>query len=383
MDLQKEVKKVASDLDLSQIFGLLREAIDASLGSDDKSNQNGLLLKLAGAEKLKEQASNLVEFLTTIPRNYYVFISLPHFVDTPFSFTKISENIDLVRIHGAPLVGIPVTKRSKALSSLSQSECPLPKPGHYLRIRVKGYCDGSTTNCIEAGLSSFKQYILMGILTGKFDFSYSSSFWPSQIDPMVFYFDVEDPSRTGRLKISESLSSLIKNIRLHEAPLKDALKQKEESAPRTILGFSGPQNPYPLGTKGTAILNSAETNENTASIKNALEWGFDSLASQADQTLSFMQLCISLEAILGIDSPKTGVTERLGDRCAYLLGRNVTERKKIRDEFKDFYKVRSHLIHGRSKKLSRKDSDWLYWGRDILFRVLNREIHWARELENS
>lgn len=380
--LTQEVQKDYKDtIGMFQIFDLLREKIDQMLSSVEKENQKGALSSLVDVRKFSQAAEEIVDFLITIPRKYYFFFKMLQFSDTPYSFTQITKDIHLVRVfeeETADLYEKIIRKRA------GYSEAPRIGAGFYLRVQVEGYCDGSDSNTIEEAMAKFKQYILMGMLSGKFELSHNH--WLDKAHSTVHYVDINDPNKLGELSISESLSNLMKKVKLREEHLKKALEPEPEDKPKSGfgllgLGLAGPINPYPMSLQGTKVLESSDSNPNTASIKNALEWGFDSLASEGDQTMSFMQICIALEAILGIDSKNIGVTERLGDRCAYLVGRNVTERKKIREEFDKFYKVRSHLIHGRSKRLMKDDRDWLYWGRNMLYRVIHKELYSAKDLE--
>jgi hypothetical protein len=58
---------------------------------------------------------------------------------------------------------------------------------------------------------------------------------------------------------------------------------------------------------------------------------------------------ICLEALLGDDS-STELTYKLQVRAALLLGGDIAERQRIRQIVKDFYTVRSKVVHGRARK---------------------------------
>jgi hypothetical protein len=58
---------------------------------------------------------------------------------------------------------------------------------------------------------------------------------------------------------------------------------------------------------------------------------------------------ICLEALLGDDSSQE-LTYKLQVRAALLLGGDIAERQKIRQIVKDFYTVRSKVVHGRARK---------------------------------
>jgi hypothetical protein len=108
-------------------------------------------------------------------------------------------------------------------------------------------------------------------------------------------------------------------------------------------------------------------------IKAALEWGFDAQESD-NQTLSFIQASIGLEALLGEKVDKDDpLTARLADRCAYLLGKTHRDREQIRERFKVMYRVRSKLVHGRSARLSLFDASQLTFARNTLEAVITEE----------
>lgn len=53
---------------------------------------------------------------------------------------------------------------------------------------------------------------------------------------------------------------------------------------------------------------------------------------------------VVIEALLGDDKPN--LTSRLASRLASILGRNENERKYIKKNFKELYKIRCNLVHG-------------------------------------
>ena len=82
-----------------------------------------------------------------------------------------------------------------------------------------------------------------------------------------------------------------------------------------------------------------------ARIKFAIDWYMQSLFND-DSVMSFIQLCIGLESIYGDDNYEGSLTKSLADRCAYLIGKSIPERKKIQSNIKEIYTFRSKVIHG-------------------------------------
>ena len=55
-----------------------------------------------------------------------------------------------------------------------------------------------------------------------------------------------------------------------------------------------------------------------------------------DETMSFIQICMGLEALLGDKKEKgsIGLTQTLSDRCSYLIGKGMSDREEIKSNLK-------------------------------------------------
>jgi hypothetical protein len=109
-------------------------------------------------------------------------------------------------------------------------------------------------------------------------------------------------------------------------------------------------------------------------IRTALEWSFDADSSD-NQTLSLIQACIGLEALLGDDAQDEPVVARLADRCAYVLGKSEKERIDIRKRFRRIYEIRSKLVHGRRARINPSDAEQLSAARTMLSDVITEEAN--------
>ncbi|MBI0276284.1 hypothetical protein I6H07_10785 [Hafnia alvei] len=89
--------------------------------------------------------------------------------------------------------------------------------------------------------------------------------------------------------------------------------------------------------------------------------------------MSFIQVCIGLESIFDYDY-EGGLTNILSDRCAYLIGKNINDRKNIKKAFKEIYQIRSKIIHGVRNHLSEKEEYLRYVARMYLNKSIMREI---------
>ncbi len=133
-----------------------------------------------------------------------------------------------------------------------------------------------------------------------------------------------------------------------------------------------------------SIANSLMENKSNEAlrIKSAIDW-FVQAEINEDDTMSFIQVCMGLESIFGDNDSEGGLTNTLADRCAYLIGRNIAERKKIKEEFKDMYKVRSKIVHGVKSHLSQNESHIKNSAFYYLQRAIFKEIRNLRDLPEN
>jgi hypothetical protein len=110
-----------------------------------------------------------------------------------------------------------------------------------------------------------------------------------------------------------------------------------------------------------------------ARIKAAIEWSFDSLASE-NETMAFLKVCIGLEALLGENEAGPSLTEALSDRCAYLIATSIKGRKNIKDRFKELYKIRSKIVHGAISHLDRENLIQLEYAKQFLRSAIRKEM---------
>lgn len=102
-----------------------------------------------------------------------------------------------------------------------------------------------------------------------------------------------------------------------------------------------------LVLKSVALTNQIinDTSYEALRIKSAIDWYIQSTITN-DTTMSFLQICIGLESIYGDDNSEGGLTNTLADRCSYLIGRDIKQRKYIKSRFLEIYRVRSKIVHG-------------------------------------
>jgi len=108
-------------------------------------------------------------------------------------------------------------------------------------------------------------------------------------------------------------------------------------------------------------------------IKTASEWYFNALCN-GNETFKFIQYTIAIESLLGDPKKQDRVTERLSDRCAYLLGNNQNERETIKKFFEKIYDIRSEIIHRRSLRIQEENSPFLTEAEKLTEKLIRKEI---------
>ena len=69
----------------------------------------------------------------------------------------------------------------------------------------------------------------------------------------------------------------------------------------------------------------------------------------------------------------------MANRCAFLLGVNQKERDSIIEDFNAIYNLRSEIVHGVVKKLSKPDNDLWIKAQVFLAMVVSKEFFSHKE----
>lgn len=163
-------------------------------------------------------------------------------------------------------------------------------------------------------------------------------------------FPLETFSESLPLSISKYLSSL-------------ELKANQPDNPEEIIDYIS-----------TIISHLIEDQSSEAKrIRMAIGWYMNSSYNE-DDTMAFLQICMGLEAIFGDDQDQGGLTKMLADRCAYLIGKNMTQRRKIKEGFGKIYTIRSKIVHGVINRLNEEDKSMRNYAKGLLQAALKREI---------
>lgn len=380
--LQVELEKNLSKwLGFYETYLLLKNEVDVFLGNNEAREFSGEFSSKFSREQIEHLSLSIVNTIKKLPTDYFYFFQLPNLnLDHNLKW-HITEDISFVKIIYKDIMAIIEDQSIRGINYSAESEGIVPS-GNYLRIKVRGYAVESDDSILYLNaLSRLKQFIFLSHLHGSITLNNSFTKYKFSNNKKVIYIDKETFKTTGSIKLSEHFSNVLAGIEFSEKHIKsfqEYINYKEEAIESksiftSILGR--PSLPELINNTQLEILKSDENIKIFMPIKNSLEWGFDSVTNQIDKKISLIQLSVALEAILGDEkNSQQGVTEKLADRCSYLVGRNIIERKKIKEEFMKFYDLRSKLVHGRISTLSNENKLMLYWGQDILESVLKREI---------
>jgi hypothetical protein len=322
------------------------------------------MLGAVGAQKLEDE---LVRFMESVPRRYLVEFPIRTTRALSAGEVRLSDTLALIQTE------IPASQSGYvglgAITNLLN-----PNPGQTrsqvaLRVPVLGYIDDDAEDsAAQAAISMLKRFLGMGYAGGFVgrDGSSTEPFDPSQGQVT----DITDESETkSNFVLPPATAGLLRNLVLVESALRLPTTQEKLAHALTNKQQSQLDRPRLNLQRAVAILGPDHSTSNN--LRAASEWLFDTLAEQ-NQTTALLFASIGLEAAL--DAPKQDSTNRLADRLAWMLGRSHEERRNIESQYRDFYAVRSDLVHGRERTLDEKGREKLRWGREMLRDVTAREL---------
>lgn len=370
--LSKELLKHKSEwLTMPDVFSiyydLVYEFVISKVGYENKFS--GLLSELFQDDELLQLTDSLVGFYRSIPRRYSIYIPLPKVSKSIAVSVRISELLELVSFNNADQIpggygyGIMRLANTFEINKI------------YLKTEVQGYCNNSLENpTVRTAITRFKILIQQGLFRGLFTKIADQPSGMGLLSGLTHYqlpkYKVISVDLTGQAKRIVSTDLPIELTRLL-----DSLDFNWEQ--------EGVKKPYEDGKFDHSIHSFLrfpsrliESDKLEAEpIRTAIEWCLDSQLNE-NETLSFIQVCIGLEALLGDAESEGSITEILADRCAYLTSSDIRGRAKVKKQFKDLYKARSKIVHGVKVTLDQDKRWYKDWGQKVL------EFAIAKEMKN-
>lgn len=343
------------------------------------------LLKNApdGARLVSEFKDDLVRYLESLPRPYYVFfplVNVPAIGQAELPLTDAIAIIDTGATNG-PHAGLVGLRLNMALGELWAR---LEHDSRYLRIRVSGYTDGSPTSSVSvSALAQLKHFLCLALARRVFEEG-----WTLQQRDVASIASHVNPGEDEQYAIALPAEL---NRYLHRMQVVSSeLTYYDMSGGTTLLGGTSrpPQTPQEFAWALTQrfgrlpeFLAIPRDASDVVRIKAAIEWWIDGVVSD-NQTISFLQFCIGFEALLGESgdsssrSVERGITERLADRYAYLRGSTQSERETHRTAFTAMYKRRGQIVHQRETHLRRSDdAEACLKAKGMLFGAIASELN--------
>jgi hypothetical protein len=230
----------------------------------------------------------------------------------------------------------------------------------FLRIREVGFADDDpNSRALLSALSAAKRLAFIGLGSGALSLHHGRHKWDRRgIADRIPAFIVRR-FESGEQVYGTTIAFDLAHF-LHRLYFTKPLEVLDFSSGASLL--SARSRPATSGADVQAAIASilriaiqfmAVDSLDAAPVRAAMEWYIDARASH-NESIAFLQRCIGLEALLGADSGRRDVTEKLADRYAYLLGKTESVRVDMRKAFKSMYAHRSAIVHGRASQLSKE-----------------------------
>lgn len=368
--LSKEILKKKSEwLSINDVYSIFYDLVYESIRSKIKleDKYSGLLIDLTGEDGLEELVDSLCDFYISIPRSYSVYFPLPKISKSIHSNVPLSETVEFVTFDKAD--EIPGGYH-RGLLQLSNG---LDLNKAYLKFSLEGYCNNRLENkSIRTALSNFKVILQQGLFKGLFKiiegqpaaYGLLGGLTHHQIpkSSLISIDQTDGEQRNISTELPIEISKLLDSIDLDWTNDKVSMPFETGDVELPIKGY----------LRIPALLTESSELESSR-VKAAIEWCFDSKANE-NETLSFLQICIGLESLLGDDESNGSLTETLADRCAYLISSDIKGRKTIKENFKELYRIRSKIVHGVRTTIEQGQKRHKDWGHTILEYSIIKEI---------
>jgi hypothetical protein len=230
-----------------------------------------------------------------------------------------------------------------------------------LEIKARGHLDMSE-GCSAANSALARAKQILQLLSLSSNITIDPQFMPDRRESQMLGYESEKATDIVRVEMSEQLRQGLGSCQYTPDNAAVGLLGQQGTPQDIILGALKPYLP---------LLSASSSNQEAIRILTGLEWAFDA-AVERNETQALLNACIGIEAVLG-KKQESALTERLADRCAYLLGRGAQDRDRIADSFRKIYDVRSAVVHGRSRRLEPAQRGMLNSARLLLRDVLRRE----------
>jgi Apea-like HEPN len=318
-------------------------------------------IDINGSERICEE---VLTTLKALPITYIAYVRLPNLRLDADARYELASGVWLLRSEDMAEPEMRVADEGQGgLSALGAMARYRELEPVYLACRIEGYCSSdSGSSAASNALSKMKQVLYLAEVTGILGFT---QFMRDHSNASAHMFVQKEVSRRFERELALPILAKDANLSLAFTEFTETiLAAPNDSGGRTDKD-ARLQKAFEVAS---FCLNNPQDHTD---ILTAAEWALDSHAEK-NETLSYLYAAISLEAIL--DAPDKDITSVLGDRLAYLIGRSRSDRKDIQDKFKQFYKHRSKIVHGKKARLAPEDLRLLAWAKDSIRSAISREL---------
>lgn len=362
------------------LFGLISLELHKSQQYDYNAKRN----KLADLKEYSNTSftsKRFVSELESLPWEYCVTFELGKSVESIFKNENVdcqlSETMRIVKPDENFLKEFPFqSSKEKEEPSLFMMQLSLFRPqkwnreAAYLQFFTEGFIgDYITTTPLEKIVSLLKSFFGISIALRLFKVKQSYKSAPPRLN-LIIHRKIQGSWIIESFhELNEGFAGIFTNLEINDlSGVLNTPEMKEAWIAECV------------GRISKIFRNKDKANK----IILAGRWFFDSFC-EANQLLSFIQIIVALEILLGDKavSDIMGLGELLRNRCAYLIGKSQEEREEILEEFKKIYELRSKIVHRGKCRLTLQEKllfNKLQW---ICQRVIQEEVRLISEEKNK
>ncbi|MGZ5858711.1 MAG: hypothetical protein ACXWJK_15880 [Burkholderiaceae bacterium] len=371
--LSEEVLKHKKEwLTSSNVYSIFHTEVASALKAkhhEDRSIE-GALTDVLDNDSISALAERIIAIISSVPRKYIFYFPMPNVQLGDIRTLSLGHGIAL-RVFGK---GEDVPGGVRVGGILGMVGMHLDMEKVYLCIEESGFTSGDTDDVAFSGaLSKFKILTHLLLESGVFaertisPIMYGLSGVGGHYVPNLIatVFDMERPNEihaTALLPIGIGRRTDKLCLNEESKAIQKAKSDGKEAFEKCFLSMLN----HP-------VLLLSHEGVDSVPIRSAIEWAYEAASTEND-TIAFIQVCIGIEAILGDETTSESITSKLADRCAYLLGNDISGRRTIRGRFLDLYRCRSKLAHGRAIRLKNDERVHLNWGKDVLNYLIKKEM---------
>lgn len=361
-------------IDEFPIIEFVTELLRRELNENEKyikdEEEQKSLLDIDYYKDADKTAKRIVNLLESLPWDYSISLEIPEKLlsanvigDDPIELDSGRiRNFDLLMNQNYPLThenpNIQNIGESLLLSALTGSDTPSWKDCLYFQQEEKGfiglYGSGSVMDRVNR---RFESFLGLGLSMRLFSYQYRYE----NEDPICKWIVHQNMNGNWRFSTRFKLDDDIKDVMKHLNPFN--------------FEKSYPENNRPIWLNKTSrSIGEVMLSENSKTLKLAAKWFFDSFKGN-DETLKYIRMMTSLEILLGehADSSKASLGDILGNRLAYMIGKNHNDRAEVLKNFKRIYRIRSAILHHGKHRLRGEEKIYITMLRKFCERAIEEE----------